>query len=198
MKSGIFTRSLKRLEMLGKVNFPNEFNLSPDSFEVLETRRFIKSEIISIGHRQNPKQVKFFQSRGEGGKLLRMLERRFFNLLETLRGYSMSPEGREISDRANEIQIDFQRFFTFCPDAYAMTMQDPEDVLKFSVTLCTPLLGALYLDDPPGFESWDGMAAFLDSVLVHEMSHCLGPMKHDVEFKEVLNKACGILGVTPV
>jgi hypothetical protein len=198
MRTRAFLNGLKKMDMLGMVNFPEERNLSPDSFEVMQARRFIKEEIVNIGHRQNPPQVKFFQARGEGGKLLRMLGKRFFRLLETLKKYSLTPESKKLADRASEIQIDFQAFFTFCPDAYAMTMQDPEDVMKFSVTLCTPLLGAMYLDDPPGFQSWDEMVSFLDSVLVHEMCHCIGPMKHDAEFKDTLNAVCGILGVNPI
>ncbi len=198
MRAGTFARGLKRLEMLGKVNFPQDYGLSNDSFEILSARRFIKEEIINIGHRQNPPQVKFFQAKGEGGRLIRMLGRRFYKLVDFLGKYTLTPESRQIAATLGEIQIDFQSFFTFCPDAYAMTMQDPEDALKFSVTLCTPLLGALYLDDPPGFETWEDMASFLDSVLVHELCHCIGPMKHDAEFKDTLNHACGILGVDPV
>ncbi len=184
--------------MLGKVNFPQEYGLSSDSFEVLSVRKFIREEIINIGHRQNPPQIKFFQAKGEGGRLIRMLRNRFYKLIDFLGKYTATSESRQIAAALTEIRIDFQNFFTFCPDAYAMTMQDPENALRFSVTLCTPVLGALYVDDPPEFETWEDMADFLDSVLVHELCHCIGPMKHDAEFKDTLSHVCGILGVNPV
>ena len=177
-----FTRRLMKLQMLYGLHFGG-----PEWSE--RVRNKLDAELFMFANVQIPEQMQHFKDSGEIAKLLRLCDARFITI------FKRASEGMH-----NEADL-FSDWFVFEPSAYALTYEidkSKDDESDFHVVyLATPTLCALY-SNTTKFESMDGVAMFIDSILIHEIAHCIGSMKHDARFKKTFKKICEAEGVKPV
>ncbi len=177
-----FVKRLSSLPLLKNVHFSDNDDARSDAVKRLN------EEVFSLGHKLDDMQLKHFMRKGEIGRLLAACGSRFNDIVNNVKDAGIMSPSTAIS-----IGTDW---FVFDPSAYALTYE-LEDDAGFIVVLATPMLCGVYSADMK-FSAVEDVAAFLDSILIHEIAHCTGSMKHDSEFKRTFNEICKLEHVVPI
>ena len=174
----MFAKRLSKLPMLHAAHFGSET-------EKMSVQKRLDEEVLVMGHFKDDSQLQHFNTSGEVAKLLKLCSSRFDSIFA----------GANVGKNAAHLVADW---FVFDPTAYALTYElEKNDPLGYAVVLATPTLRGVYSNDI-GFKDEDGVATFLDSILIHEAAHCVGSMKHDTDFKLTFKKICELERVKPV
>lgn len=176
-----FIERLLKLPLLNKMQFGDVDTKSNVS-------RKLDGEILLLEHKLSELQLRHFRKNGEIGKLLKACGSRFNDIVKDIKKTGLGNPDHEIS-----IVTDW---FAFDPSAYALTYELDDDA-GYIVVLATPMLCGVYSNDQE-FNTIEDVATFLDSILIHELAHCVGSMKHDAEFKDTFNRICELENVKPI
>ena len=175
-----FVGQLSKLPLLNKVHFG-------DRTAKNAVAERLNLEVFSLGHKLDGLQLRHFRKSGEIGKLLRACGSRFNAIAKNVLKSKIGHPVETVS-----IMTDW---FAFDPSAYALTYELENDA-GYIVVLATPMLCGVYSNNMK-FNTVEDIATFVDSILIHELAHCVGSMKHDGEFKKVFNRICELEGVEP-
>ena len=186
MTHDVFAQRLSKLPLLHKAHFGSE----PEKTNV---QKILNEEVFTIGHAIRPNQLRHFKTNGEVTKLLKLCSSRFDRIVSDI-------DATEKFDTVFAFLA--SDWFAFDPSAYALTYElerktSDDDASSYAVIMATPALRGLYSGDV-AFKTMDDAATFLDSILIHEIAHCVGSMKHDGEFKKAFKEICKIEGVVPI
>lgn len=191
MTHDAFAKRLSKLPMLHDVHFGSEQVKT-------SVRKQLDEELFAFGHAQRAEQLRHFKMGGEVMKLLKLCGSRFNSVLY---GALVADGGAVSGDETLPAAL-LNDWFAFDPTAYALTYEPEckyigENGASHIVVLATPTLRGLYSDDME-FKTMDDAAVFLDSILIHEIAHCIGSMKHDSKFRKTFKKICKLENVSPV
>ena len=185
---GNFVRRLSKLQILKTIHFGNKKSK-------LEVSKQLDEEVLTIGYTQTETQLQHFKPKGEVARLLKLCSARFDGIMEDVKS-------AKIGNFEDDTISFVDDWFAFDPSAYALTYElengdeKKSKNLTFVVVLGTPTLRGVYSNEVE-FDTMEDVATFLDSVLIHELAHCVGSMKHDGVFKKTFKQICELEGVSP-
>lgn len=195
MKLPDLSRWLSKLTLLMSVNFPEKLGLQES--EIKEAKSLANREILSANHYSTEEATGFYKLRyGEADRLISLLTKRLNQML--CRIDKVAKTDPDIGNIDN-ISIEISHYFVFCPDAYAMASDNNKEgetgnyLIRFSM----PFLAILY-GGKVKFESEESLVAFIDSIVLHELVHCLGNMNHSAKFKRVLKKLSDFMQIPKI
>lgn len=183
-----FIKRLSKLEILNAIHFGDKKSKEDVSKQLNE-------EVLTIGYTQTKNQLQHFMPNGEVAKLLKLCSERFDGIIEDI-------QNAKIGNFKNNASSFVDDWFAFDPTAYALTyeLEDKDEKksknIGFIVVLATPTLKGVYSNEVQ-FDTMEDVATFLDSILIHEIAHCVGSMKHDSTFKKIFKQICELEEINP-
>ncbi len=186
---------LWKLNLLTAINFPNESGLTED--EIKAAKETVNQEILLAHHYSTSDAVDFYRMRkGEADKLINIISQRVSQMLTRINKVALTDDDLKGNE---DVTIDVFHYYVFCPDAYAMASETEGSTTgkDYTIRFSMPFLAVLY-GGKVKFKNMAHLCAFIDSIVLHEIVHCLGNMNHGKKFKRVLKNLSEIMQIPKI
>ena len=184
-----------KLKLLAAINFPDYCGLTDE--QIKKARDIVDEEILFAHHYSTEDAVDFYRMRkGEADRLINIIRQRVSQMLTRINKVALTDNDLKGYD---DVTIDVSHYYVFCPDAYAMASETEGSTTgkEYTIRFSMPFLAVLY-GGKVKFKSMAHLCAFVDSIVLHEIVHCLGNMNHGKKFKRVLKNLSEIMQIPKI